>query len=436
MKIDLKRLRFLLYPAGLIIIFLLIRLELQKPLGWDELEHIHSTYLISLGQIPYRDFFEHHHPALWFLFSPIFSITKDTSFLLYFFRGAGISLGMLNLYLVFRISRFFFQSGYWRVLTVLITAFSFIFLNNGFEYRPDNLMYIFILISFELILRQKKFWTEFSGIWLGLAIVVLQKAIVFLPIFLLVIFILKLNELKKPYLQWENFKKFKFIALISWAIVPNIVHFLFYVFNSSFTEYWFFNWTLNSVFDDRFSILRTITEIPWYYHGFFIVLVLVQIKQLLTLSKLRNNIFAINTILISYYALLIFFIRSPYSQYLMPVVLFGSILIVEETKNILMLNKSTFSLTLILMIFSFTLLPFSMFKEKTIQNYTLSRQIEDINEFQSNDNQIRKDTPVQPDNIFFDTKKFYWFSPEGQRTILQLEKENKVPDTILLPSNE
>ncbi len=31
----------------------------------DELEHVHAACAVAWGQLPYRDFFEHHTPALY-----------------------------------------------------------------------------------------------------------------------------------------------------------------------------------------------------------------------------------------------------------------------------------------------------------------------------------------------------------------------------------
>ncbi len=37
----------------------------------DEFQHMHAAYLTSLGQVPYRDFFEHHTPFFYFLMAPL-----------------------------------------------------------------------------------------------------------------------------------------------------------------------------------------------------------------------------------------------------------------------------------------------------------------------------------------------------------------------------
>ena len=39
-------------------------------LGGDTLEHIHASWLVYANFIPYKDFFEHHNPLLWYMFAP------------------------------------------------------------------------------------------------------------------------------------------------------------------------------------------------------------------------------------------------------------------------------------------------------------------------------------------------------------------------------
>ena len=39
-------------------------------LGGDTLEHIHSSWLVYAEFVPYKDFFQHHNPLLWYLFAP------------------------------------------------------------------------------------------------------------------------------------------------------------------------------------------------------------------------------------------------------------------------------------------------------------------------------------------------------------------------------
>lgn len=46
----------------------------------DTAEHIHSSWLVSIGKVPYRDFFQHHNPLLWYLFAPVTQLFyRDTA---------------------------------------------------------------------------------------------------------------------------------------------------------------------------------------------------------------------------------------------------------------------------------------------------------------------------------------------------------------------
>ena len=40
----------------------------------DNIEHIHSSFLVANGNIPYKDFFQHHNPLMWYLFAPLVKV--------------------------------------------------------------------------------------------------------------------------------------------------------------------------------------------------------------------------------------------------------------------------------------------------------------------------------------------------------------------------
>ncbi|HEX6641582.1 MAG TPA: glycosyltransferase 87 family protein [Thermoanaerobaculia bacterium] len=48
----------------------LIPLQFLHPLNWDELEFWRATSWIAHGRVPFRDFWEHHSPLVWFVFAP------------------------------------------------------------------------------------------------------------------------------------------------------------------------------------------------------------------------------------------------------------------------------------------------------------------------------------------------------------------------------
>lgn len=43
-------------------------------LVYDEYQHLHAAYLVAGGQVPYRDFFEHHSPLLYYLLAALLDL--------------------------------------------------------------------------------------------------------------------------------------------------------------------------------------------------------------------------------------------------------------------------------------------------------------------------------------------------------------------------
>jgi 4-amino-4-deoxy-L-arabinose transferase-like glycosyltransferase len=62
-----RHLLLLLVPIAIWIGALLQR---AQPLTWDEIEFFRASRWIAEGQVPYRDFWEHHTPLQWFVFAP------------------------------------------------------------------------------------------------------------------------------------------------------------------------------------------------------------------------------------------------------------------------------------------------------------------------------------------------------------------------------
>ena len=57
---------------GLVSIYVNVMVLVHVPtVNGDNVEHIHTSFLVALGQVPYRDFFQHHNPLMWFIFAPV-----------------------------------------------------------------------------------------------------------------------------------------------------------------------------------------------------------------------------------------------------------------------------------------------------------------------------------------------------------------------------
>ena len=51
---------------GFILVFLI---KFLLPIGTDESEYLHFSYLVSQYYVPFKDFYQHHLPLIWDLFS-------------------------------------------------------------------------------------------------------------------------------------------------------------------------------------------------------------------------------------------------------------------------------------------------------------------------------------------------------------------------------
>jgi len=70
-------LRAVILIAAFAAVVRLIPLQFLHPLNWDEIEFFQATNWIAQGRMPFRDFWEHHTPLVWFLFAPFTLVTES-----------------------------------------------------------------------------------------------------------------------------------------------------------------------------------------------------------------------------------------------------------------------------------------------------------------------------------------------------------------------
>ncbi len=105
----------------------------------DEFEHLHASWLVSVGKMPYRDFLEHHNPLLWFLSAPIVRAFYDNAIIFYVMRAISAGISVLIGWYVYKITLFWGdkKSGW---LAIALYLGNVITLYNFYQYRPDNFM--------------------------------------------------------------------------------------------------------------------------------------------------------------------------------------------------------------------------------------------------------------------------------------------------------
>jgi hypothetical protein len=165
----------------------------------DELEHLHAACAVSWGEIPYRDFFEHHSPGLYYMLQPILWMTGPALPALWWSRFLMWAAGMATLALTgataYRLAgdcpNFRLRENGTVPLDMRRTAAAIapallgcttIFFWKTVEIRPDvPAMFLLTLAAYVMVAAPKRtslFAALFLGLLLGLATLFTQKAIV------------------------------------------------------------------------------------------------------------------------------------------------------------------------------------------------------------------------------------------------------------------
>jgi hypothetical protein len=53
----------------------------------DEFEHLHGSWMVHSGFLPYRDFWQNHTPLLYFVLAPLLSVFNDGIPLIFVIRS-------------------------------------------------------------------------------------------------------------------------------------------------------------------------------------------------------------------------------------------------------------------------------------------------------------------------------------------------------------
>ena len=147
----------------------------------DELEHVHAACAVSWGEVPYRDFFEHHGPALYCLLQPILRLTGPELPALWWSRllmwGAAVATLIVTGAIAHRLA------GKAAALAApALLASTTIFFQKAVEVRPDvPAMLLIALAAYVQVARGNRRSASAAvliGVLLGLATLFTQKAMV------------------------------------------------------------------------------------------------------------------------------------------------------------------------------------------------------------------------------------------------------------------
>ena len=145
----------------------------------DEFEHLHAASMVARGQVPYRDFFEHHGPLLYYALQPLFWLFGQQLAVLWVGRGMMWLCSMAGLALTARQAARIGGPNCALAAAALL-AWTTIFHLKGIELRPDVPAMLLIQLAMAVVIDSNaclRSWVA-AGILGGLATLCTQKAIV------------------------------------------------------------------------------------------------------------------------------------------------------------------------------------------------------------------------------------------------------------------
>ena len=207
----------------------------------DDLEHIHASWLVWNGEVPYRDFFEHHHSLMWYVFAPLVGVSGRNILIFYLLRFLMVLCSLLTLYIVFKLVKNYLADKTAAWLTVNIFCFSTVALNAMVQFKPDILMHLFYCAGtyylFAFMSDKKPLYLSLMAFFYAISFLFLQTAIfLFIPIFGVLVYLLYKKEVSVR-------------AILKASVLPLIllgcaVFFLWQ--NGSLQRYYELNWIVNA----------------------------------------------------------------------------------------------------------------------------------------------------------------------------------------------
>jgi 4-amino-4-deoxy-L-arabinose transferase-like glycosyltransferase len=157
----------------------------------DEFEHLHASWMVHEGYLPYRDFWQNHTPLLYYAVAPLFSIFEEGSSLVLLIRFLFSAFAFVILWQTYLLARLD-HDRMTGILSVLVLSCSYLFLHKTIEIRPDHFLVAFWLASLLLLIRHlskdhNAFPILMSGFLLGIGMLFTPKALLCLAAAFLIV---------------------------------------------------------------------------------------------------------------------------------------------------------------------------------------------------------------------------------------------------------
>ncbi len=218
----------------------------------DTLEHVHTSWLVWRGKIPYKDFFQHHNPLLWYVGAPFVGYYEYSLRAVDAVNMVTVTVFSLTLFFIYRLHKDFLTDRLGGLIAAAFCALPHESLYNK-DFKPDNFMAFALIAGIYFLfcyLKNKKLYSlVISYLLLFAAFMFTQKAT--LIIFCIGMMILCLL----------NARKMLWLDCLSAALLPIFIYIAFLVFlyhENSLLMYIKANFELNAHIPDVFYTRRHI----------------------------------------------------------------------------------------------------------------------------------------------------------------------------------
>ena len=217
--------------------------SLNRFFDHDEFEAMHTSWKLFQGERLYQDFIQHHFPLLHYLLLPLYTIFGSTTETIIAARVVIFFnvLGMLTA--TYLIALEVYRKHLVAVVGTLFLTLITLFTAKAIEIRPDVPQSLFVMVGTYLVLRafrtRSRWGFIMSGACFGVAVLFLQKAIVFLGLIGLVMLAR----------VWSRKLKLQEVVIFSAAAVAPALPFLLYFFaTKTLDTFVFWNFTYNTLY--------------------------------------------------------------------------------------------------------------------------------------------------------------------------------------------
>lgn len=205
----------------------------------DEFEALHSAWLVWIGEAPYFDFFQHHHPLLYYVLAPLVPTLGEDPTTLFAARGLVFLFKLGILALTWNLARRLFERWVAHAAVVMLLA-CMVFAEKAIEVRPDVPMTLAGMASVYFLVRhgesRRRAHLVASAVSAGLAFLFLQKAVFVIAGMALVGVVRCLRREA----TWADFALYATVFL---GVLAPMAGWL--LWHDGFATYLFLNWGLN-----------------------------------------------------------------------------------------------------------------------------------------------------------------------------------------------